>query len=251
MFLERSISEIRENNLQLLESEKKSHKANFEKIQSSIVEERECLDIRCKNLKRENEKISNEIQELQELVKTTVDQSKETKEMVSQTQTHVESIINQNTELNLMIENERNLRAVEKCDIKRQIGSLIEQINGFQLPAVGFNSIQSVSSLSCKVQENENEINRLLSENIKYLDTYNDLQKKLEQFGKYKDSCSLDPKNTSTILARNENELHLSPEEMKKKLAESKNENEKLSNYIDNVLASIMDNCSHLLEKKS
>ena len=48
--------------------------------------------------------------------------------MVSQTQTHVESIINQNTELNLMIENERNLRAVEKCDIKRQIGSLIEQV---------------------------------------------------------------------------------------------------------------------------
>ena len=48
--------------------------------------------------------------------------------MVSQTQTHVESIINQNTELNLMIENERNLRAVEKSDIKRQIGSLIEQV---------------------------------------------------------------------------------------------------------------------------
>jgi len=250
MFLERSISEIRENNLQLLESEKKKHNANINKIQASIEEERECLKIRCKNLKRENERISNEIQELQELVKTTVEQSREKKEMLSNTQTHVESIINQNTELNLMIENERNLRAVEKSNIKRQIGSLIEKINDFQLPSGGFNSFVSVSSLNCKIKENENEINQLLAENIKYLDTYNDLQKNLEQFGKYKDSCSLDPTNTRTILARNEKELHLSPEEMKKKLEESKNENEKLSNYIDNVLASIMDNCSHLLEKK-
>jgi len=40
----------------------------------------------------------------------------------------------------------------------------------------------------------------------------------------------------------------LSPEEMKKELKEKQEENQELSNYIDKVLATIMENCSHLLE---
>merc|ERR1712150_194611 len=98
---------------------------------------------------------------------------------------------------------------------------------------------QSFSDLNSKLLEKENEIQKLIEENINQIETHTRLTERLRDYHCDKDSVSLRRQKTL--------DFSVEPQQLKEQLRNTQEENEHLKNYIDKVLSQIMEQCSHLL----
>jgi len=208
-------------------------------LQRKLYDEKESLEVRCVNTSRENEENQQNVKILNDMIITTNKETEDLKSSLELTIGQLSKIRNLNKEVKADFERFNVLKEDERNGLKQQVSCLIDQINELRPPRNEYQSFPSFTDLNSKLTDKEDEINRLMAENINYIEANNSLMDTIQKLGKPIES-------KPTIF--NQLNYKLSPEEMKKELKEKQEENQELSNYIDKVLATIMENCSHLLE---
>jgi len=170
MILERSISEIREDNKEILKEERKKHKEEVELLLRKLNDEKESFEDRCIITLRENEENDENIKTLNDMIITTNKETQQLKSKLDSTMIELTKTRNLNKEVRDDIERFNSFKEDERNGLKRQVSSLIDQINESRPPKNEYHSFHSFTDLSSKLTDKEDEINRLMAENINYLE---------------------------------------------------------------------------------
>jgi len=184
MILERSISEIREDNKEILEEEKKKHKEEAEQLQRKLYDEKESLEVRCVNTSRENEENQQNVKILNDMIITTNKETEDLKSSLELTIGQLSKIRNLNKEEKANFERFNVLKEDERNGLKQQVSCLIDQINELRPPRNEYQSFPSFTDLNSKLTDKEDEINRLMAENINYIEANNSLMDTIQKLGK-------------------------------------------------------------------
>merc|ERR1712038_874477 len=229
-------SDIREENRRLVDTERSRHKEEVQKIKTKLRSERDAFEVRLSNTHKDVEEKQNIIKEVKELIASTEIEGSQKATLLKHLKSQLEKTKNEVASEQFGILEASVSKEEEKKVLRRQVSNLIDQINELRQQRDDQKSIHSLTSLSSTFKDKETEINRLMEDNINYIEASNNLMETLQKVGKAREQTSLNINGEKRIM-----DLEMTPEEIKAQLVCLQDENTKLRQYIDRVLTAIME----------
>merc|ERR1712038_1505148 len=181
-------SDIREENRRLVDTERSRHKEEVQKIKTKLRSERDAFEVRLSNTKKDVEEKQNIIKEVKELIVPTEVEGAQKATLLKHLKSQLEKTKNEVASEQSGILEASVSKEEEKKVLRRQVSNLIDQINELRQQRDDQKSIHSLTSLSSTFKDKETEINRLMEDNINYIEASNDLMETMQKVGKARDN---------------------------------------------------------------
>lgn len=240
MFLQRQISEIKQQNEERLAGERKRQREAVERIRKQTETEIEFLQSRLEETETITETYRVRTAELRREISENKTEKETAEDSLESAREALGKVRAAREEAEELWRQKYLLNQSERLQERNRVRDLLGQLK--HLREADTRRVENVSDLNSKLVEKEREIHKLIEENISQIETHTQLTESIRDYQQNKDSVSL--KRQKTL------DFSVPPDKLKEQLRKTQEENEQSKLYIDKVLSQIMNHCSDLLEIK-